>query len=584
MARHSETLDTGGRVLRRAPDRWKQGWTGDASDFMAGQTRELASDTRGFVRHLEAAADAVKAFADLLDEAVDHQLPDLNRRWDEAARVYDDAVLAADRRRTRSMDGLPEGTTGQQRQQARRETDDIRFTAVSVAHGLHSAAQEKLKGEYDDLVDDLARAARKMSRRLQESVPLPIKAGEAGPFTAKGLAQHPMGTLPSDDLLRRLRDRAEKKYGGPAYDLLLELTTPSNDLTEVTEMLERARGLGLEPHTYRETLEQYWFLEAAASAGIDVTQWEPSKGAAHNAEIIMAVYRYYGDLYLENADLQWAGMANMIGPSFAGGFLDLSMMRDMAKHFAQYPVGRLPFDREAFSALAGMTDEDLEFYETTLLGMQRDIFFDQGSAHEAYREGGMTAIKEMYEAGILDRATYESWQGIDSGDPERVQAGNEQLLHREQHDIIEHNYKKMYNHPPTGQVMTWVMTQIGAPSIPGAVSYADIDPWEVAMPTPGPRNIGIPFTPFQTDNPLQGDAVVETPLAAGNVAHFDDRWRLIRDDTLPAYQRLLRDDLDLAQALIGADVKTRVDEYRLAARVDDILVDLATDWEMRFEQ
>src|SRR5690606_7574254 len=105
---HSETLDTSERVLRRAPDGWKQGWTGDASDFMAGQTRELASDTRGFVRHLAAAADAVKAFADLLDEAVDRQLPDLNRRWDEAAQVYDDAVQAADRRRTRSMDDLPE--------------------------------------------------------------------------------------------------------------------------------------------------------------------------------------------------------------------------------------------------------------------------------------------------------------------------------------------------------------------------------------------------------------------------------------------------------------------------------------------
>lgn len=294
----------------------------------------------------------------------------------------------------------------------------------------------------------------------------------------------------------------------------------------------------------------------------------------------MAVYRYYADLYLENSDLQWAGMAAMVGPSFAGGFLDLSMIRDLARVVERFPPGARPLDRRAISIVAGLTDEDLEFYETTLLGMQQEIFRDQGTMHEAYRQGGTEAIREMYQAGLLDRATYDSWRGIDSGVPERVQAGNEQFLLREQLEIIEDDYQAMYRHPVTGPVVTWGMTQIGAPSIPGAVTYAEIDPLQVRVPTPGPRNLGIPFTPWQTDNPLQGDVVVDTPLAAGNVAQFEDRWRLIEEDTLPAYQRLLAEDPDLVEALLRADVGTRVDDYRLTSRVDDILHDLVTNWEV----
>lgn len=129
------------------------------------------------------------------------------------------------------------------------------------------------------------------------------------------------------------------------------------------------------------------------------------------------------------------------------------------------------------------------------------------------------------------------------------------------------------------------MTQIGAPSIPGAQGYADVDPLVARVPTPGLRDLPVPYPPWKVDNPLQGDLIVETPFADGNVAQFDDRWRLIEEDTLPAYQRLLREDPDLAHALIAADVATRVEEYRLTERADQIVLDLLTDWEVvGFEQ
>jgi hypothetical protein len=43
-----------------------------------------------------------------------------------------------------------------------------------------------------------------------------------------------------------------------------------------------------------------------------------------------------------NPDLQWAGMANMIGPSFAGGFKDMAMMRDLAQQIADNPASDIP--------------------------------------------------------------------------------------------------------------------------------------------------------------------------------------------------------------------------------------------------
>lgn len=585
LAAHVAELERREQQVRGLPDQWRTGWTGASADTMTAQAHALARDTRAFARHFADAADAVGRFADAAERAEEVDIPDLNRRWREAVADHRDALAAADLRRDRTMARLPDSTTGQQRHQVRREVDDVHASTVAGAGATLSATQRRLEEEYDDLVADLGRAARRLGSALATAVALPIKVGQAGPFTHRALQRHPARALPTDDLMRELQERAGRRYGGPAGELLDRLASPPDDLDEVTAMLERARAVGLEPFQYAATLEQYWFLKAAASAGIDVTTWDPSKGAEHNRAVIMAVYRYYGDLYLENPDLQWAGMATMIGPSFAGGFLDLAMIRNLAAQVERFPPGARPMDREAVRVLANLTDEDLKFYETTLLGMQREIFFDQGTMHEAYRSGGMAAIAELHAAGIIDRTTYESWQGIHSGVPSRVQAGNEQFLLREQLEIIEDDYQAMYRRPVTGPVVTWGMTQIGAPSIPGAQGYADVDPLVVRVPTPGPRELPIVIPPWTIDNPTQGDLLVQTPFADGNVAQFDDRWRLIEQDTLPAYQRLLREDPDLARALIGADVATRVEEYRLTARADEIALDLLTDWEVvGFEQ
>ena len=71
---------------------------------------------------------------------------------------------------------------------------------------------------------------------------------------------------------------------------------------------------------YADFLSSYWNNQAMLDMGIDPASWDTSRGTEHNWETIKKVYDFYGQAYLSNPDLQWAGMANMIGPSFAGGF------------------------------------------------------------------------------------------------------------------------------------------------------------------------------------------------------------------------------------------------------------------------
>ena len=348
---------------------------------------------------------------------------------------------------------------------------------------------------------------------------------------------------------------------------------------ELKVRLDLMRKMGVDPKQYKNLLQLYWVATAAQKAGIDLSKWDPSRGAGALKDIILKVYTYYGNLYLQNPYMQWAGMANMIGPSFAAGFFDLDLFRRIAKGLEHQPG--VPFDMRA---LAGASDQELKFFETTFLTMQKDIFFDQAMMHEAYLGGGMASIRELQEAGLIDPRGEQAWANIDegrrTGNVDLLKAGNTALLYREQHDIIEHNYQKMYDRPLTGPAFTYLMTAVGEPSIPGAKSFAEYKPLTVTVETPGPERI--PFTPW--DNPLQGEVKVKTPLPDGNIAHFDDRWDYISKDTLPAYQKLLAEDPGRAKDIIGSDVGGRIDEYRLQNRADDLAKKFITDWDVDFDQ
>jgi hypothetical protein len=362
--------------------------------------------------------------------------------------------------------------------------------------------------------------------------------------------------------------------------------------------------------------------QAYAQAGIDPDAWDPGAGVDGNRENIEAVYAYYAQLFRDHPELMWSGMAALIGPSFYAGFQDLDTFADLADLagrlvnnpvFDRLPPGLNPadvFDRlfppgvgPSLRELAEMSAEDIEaefrWYETTFLGMQQEIFLDMAPQHEAYTTDGMTGIRTLLDDGMIDRATYDAWASIDegatTGNTALIQQGNEYLLRREQSEIIRDQYDAMYQRQVTGPALTYLMTLVGQPSVPGAQGFSDVfpltasteiglGPEDVYVGTPREVPIvgwGLPHIGHEFDNPVQGTLTITTPLPNGNIAHFDDRWALIEQDTLPAYQDMTREEvLEVLQTPVGE----RADELTIDDRIDDIVKDLVTDWQLDLDQ
>jgi hypothetical protein len=315
--------------------------------------------------------------------------------------------------------------------------------------------------------------------------------------------------------------------------------------------------VGVEAHE----LQEAWLDRALDSAGIDRRSWRPGRGVEENRRTVEAVYAYYGRLFLDHPYLEWAGLAGMIGPAFYAGFTDLGLLPDAVRAVVIAVLGR------ASRRFARRAAGDLGFYETTFLTMQKKIFEDQAGMHEAYLAGGLAQIEEFYHARIIDAATLEAWRQIDSGRrnaaPATVTDGNRSLLFREQHDIIDRFYVRMFGRRrPLGQAFTYLLTLAGMPSIPGAHSYPE-------------------RYPLRVDARLPRIAVsARTPLAEGNIAVFTDRWKLIDADTLPAYLAFLRDHPDQARAVLATPLSQRMTGYRLLARAGQLVAAAFTHWDL----
>jgi hypothetical protein len=233
----------------------------------------------------------------------------------------------------------------------------------------------------------------------------------------------------------------------------------------------------------------------------------------------------------------------------------------------------LPPELRELAKLGNLSANELQFFESKFLAMQKHIFIDQGSMHEAYLTGGQGAIDEMRAAGLIDDNAQSAWRKIASGDPAQIQDGNTRLLNREQNQIIDKQYNDMYQHnPPIGQIMTYGMTAAGAASIPGTKTPGQYSPLTVdgTVTLPGP----VPFTHEKVN------VKVITPLPDFNIADKDARWAYITQDTLPGYQRLLRDHPDQARAIVASPVEYRLAQQRLAERWPQLAQHMLNDWDV----
>ncbi|MPQ98749.1 hypothetical protein GB931_12625 [Modestobacter sp. I12A-02628] len=359
--------------------------------------------------------------------------------------------------------------------------------------------------------------------------------------------------------------------GGPSTQLPL-------DADQLRRLKQAAEAAGLPAVDMKPLLAQYYAVLAADRAGIDLATWDPGLGVDGNPGTINAVYDYYGDLFAQHPELQWLGFANMVGPTFAAGFQDLDMLRDLAREVGDRieelpePLREaLPSEVRALAALADVGDGELAWFETQFLAMQKHIFMDQGGMHEAYLADGTDGIDTMATAGLVDRKTQQAWSGIESGDPSRIAAATVQFSDREQNQIIDKQYKQMRDHHGlVGEGFTYGMSVIGSASVPGTRTPGEYSPLDFGG--------SVTFPGLLVDTTLSAE--VTTPLPDFNVADRESRWDYITHDALPRYQELIAQDPDTVSRIVASPIDQRIAEQRILVRLPEITEDLVTNWDV----
>jgi hypothetical protein len=307
-----------------------------------------------------------------------------------------------------------------------------------------------------------------------------------------------------------------------------------------------------------------WRRIAYRRAGIDQGGWDPALGLLANDHNVQAVYGYYGGLWLENPEFQWAGMANLAGPLFYAGWQDLYVFRSVVDDGdrAQYlrDLTGIPFIPGVdLPGLDDLASGEVKWFEVTFLEMQKEIFDDLAWQHEAYAMGGIVLMRDLYLRGeIEDLQNLEAWENIATGNPDQIALGNKLLLRREQEQIIQDQYDEIRgHHGPVGWAFSEALTWTAENPIPGGRPYGDVfnQQIEILDPTPG--------IPFVWDPDF---AEIEITVPEGNIADFNDRWAWIEQDMFPAYQELLQHP-DQMQTIVQTPVVERADVWR---KLDDL--------------
>lgn len=208
------------------------------------------------------------------------------------------------------------------------------------------------------------------------------------------------------------------------------------DPAVLRDALDQARAAGIAPHRYATLLHQYWLVVATRNADIDLATWDPALGVAANSRTFTQVYVNYLRLNNTHPDYWWTGLAGLAGGSFASGFFDMGDVSAIISVPGLHQVGGavadllrgtpaplldiLPADIATLGTEGErLTAEDLAWYQTRLMIMQKHIFIDQVPMHEAYAADGPAGVEEMYRAGVLDENAIAAWREITAGDARR---------------------------------------------------------------------------------------------------------------------------------------------------------------------
>ena len=158
---------------------------------------------------------------------------------------------------------------------------------------------------------------------------------------------------------------------------------------------------------------------ALNNGGINIQYYLASNSFLSNRKYIKAVYSFYQMVYLEQpTEYYWCGLAKLAGaPVYAG----LS-------------------DAQNVGLLTG--------FQQTIMQMNINILNDLAWQFEAYRKGGLQALEAIYAVDVghtsLDLNAITAWREIDQGIQQNNQSlilqGNQDLLKREQQQVLPPSY------------------------------------------------------------------------------------------------------------------------------------------------
>ncbi|MFI7665412.1 hypothetical protein [Nocardia sp. NPDC049526] len=379
----------------------------------------------------------------------------------------------------------------------------------------------------------------------------------------------------------------------PAYEAYLDLPALNGDgagggglnpalpLDESTlrAALDQARAGGVAPQRYATLLHQYWLVVSTRNADIDLAAWDPALGVRANQRTFSQVYVNYFRLANQHQEYWWAGLAGIAGGSFASGFFDLSdvglvldvpgihqlgdAVADLLRGTPPELVAEVPADIRLLATEGSrLSAEDVAWYQTRLMIMQKHIFSDLVPMHEAYAALGMAGIDEMYAAGVIDADIRTAWQSIDSHTRDGYVDALIRMTDREQNRVIADQWDATSaGRGAMGRVMTYVSTVAGKPAVPGV------------------RAPGV-FAPATVSADIAGRTVsLRTPLPDFNWADRDTRWAYITGDLVLRHIDL-ESNRPFAEVVLGESFWSKLAHGRMIARIPDLIADLTTQWQL----
>jgi hypothetical protein len=201
--------------------------------------------------------------------------------------------------------------------------------------------------------------------------------------------------------------------------------------------------------------------EIDADSSVVIENYLASNGFMANRQNIQAVFNFYGKLFTEEPDeFYWCGLAKLVGSPVYAGLSDAEYVKAGTLGVGT-ASGSLITEILTLSYLIPKMNQ----FQQIMVQMNIHIFDDLAWQFEAYKNGGLDAIKEIaaVDSQDIDLAT---WQEIDDGvqndDVSEIQDGNILLARREQQVTVAQDYQNLQNLlPNTGIFSPYATNTVG---------------------------------------------------------------------------------------------------------------------------